>query len=160
MIRKVEKADLQRIAEIHVFGWRSAYRGIVPDDKLFNKMTVANHLEGAQKRYIENGGENYVFDDGIIKAMLTIGACRDEDKPNAFELWGIYVEPLMKRQGIGTQLVQFCESQAKERGYKEICLYVLEKNLVGRNFYEKMGFKADGHRNPKDDWEVRYVKQL
>ncbi|MCL2603136.1 MAG: hypothetical protein FWD90_01500 [Defluviitaleaceae bacterium] len=29
MIRRMEEADITRVAEIHVFGWRCAYRGFI-----------------------------------------------------------------------------------------------------------------------------------
>ena len=156
----METADIPRAAEIHVFGWRCAYRGIIMDEVLFKDRTVAKSMERFAE-YINNpASEDYVYDDGLIKAFMTIGACRDEDKPNSFELWGIYVEPLMKGLGIGSKMVAFCEKRARERGYNEITLWVLEKNEESRKFYEKMGFAPDGKKNPKDPWEIRYVKKL
>ncbi len=71
--------------------------------------------------------------------MFCNGNCRDEDKPNSFELWGIYVEPLKKRQGIGTKLVKFCEEEALKRGFTEVCLWVLEKILTPERFMKKWG---------------------
>ena len=32
MIRAMEISDIPRVAEIHVFGWRSAFRGIISDE--------------------------------------------------------------------------------------------------------------------------------
>jgi len=40
MIRRAKVDDANRIAEIHVFGWRCAYRGIVSDEYLFGKASV------------------------------------------------------------------------------------------------------------------------
>ncbi len=107
--------------------------------------------------------ESYVFDDGIIKAILTIGVCRDDDKSNSFELWGIYVDPFMKRQGVGSKMVQFCEEKAIERGFKEICLWVLEQNMSARMFYEKLGYLPDGNNKFIESLsviEMRYSKRL
>ena len=164
MIRPMALADVPRVAEIHVFGWRTAFRGIVSDEILFGKRSVAGSMQRF-KETLGSGeyGETYVFDDGLIKAFMTIGVCRDEDKQNAFELGGIYVEPLMKRQGIGASLVEFCEKIATERGYKEICLWVLEGNYNSQRFYEKMGFAADGTRKFLENIQAtatRYVKLL
>ena len=163
MIRPAKIDDTNRMAEIHVFGWRTAYRGIIADDILFKRRNVADSNDWFSKAIINGTEENYVFDDGIVKGFMNIGKCRDEDKPHSFELWGIYVEPLMKNQGIGSQFIKFCEQQAKERGYKEICLWVLEKNMNARKFYEKHGYRTDGtkkndERNSVID--IRYVKNL
>lgn len=161
-IRLVDADDIPRVAEIHIFGWRCAYRGIISDDILFNKRSVAECItRWHEERVYNKESETYVYDDGIVKAFLTIGRSRDKDKPNAFELWGIYVDPSFKRQGIGKQLVTFCENKAKERGFKEIILHVLEKNKNSRKFYEKMGYKTDGMRVFLDEinaFEIRYVK--
>ena len=160
VIRAMRHSDVPRVAEIHVFGWRSAYRGIVPDDYLFNNMLVPKRIE-AFYVLLSGSGENYVFDDGIIKAFLTVGKCRDEDKPEAFELCGLYVEPLMKRQGIGAIMAGHCEKRAADRGFREICLWVLEKNAASRAFYEKMGYLPDGARKFLEHInadEIRYSK--
>jgi putative acetyltransferase len=83
--------------------------------------------------YFENAvrnetDESYVYDDGIVKGFLTIGACRDENKANSFELWGIYVDPLMKNQGIGTEMVRFCEEEAARRGFRDIYPRLFKSN--------------------------------
>jgi len=163
MIRTFKLSDAPRVAEIHVFGWRCAYRGIVSDEILFNDMLVSARIPRFENFASNSGAKSYVYDDGIIKAFMTIGACRDKDKPNSFELWGIYVEPLMKRQGIGTRLIKFCEKKAVDLRYNEICLWVLEKNVDSRCFYEKHGFVADGTSKYLENikaTEVRYVKVM
>ena len=163
MIRTMEITDLPRVAEIHVFGWRSAYRGIISDEYLFNKMLVSRRMSSFESAVKNNTEESYVYDDGMIKAFMTIGDCRDEDKPGAFELWGIYVEPFMKRQGIGSILMDYCERIAIERGFSEICLWVLEDNTEGRSFYEKLGYVPDGAKKRIDFLsvtEMRYTKKL
>ena len=163
MIRVIKLSDIPRLAEIHVFGWRNAYRGIVSDEILFNQRLVSLSITRFEKAFHDNAEETYVFDDGIIKAFLTIGVCRDEDKSESFELWGIYVEPLMKRQGIGSIMVGYCEKIAIERGYKEVCLWVLEENTDARVFYEKLGFLPDGSKKYLEKisaMEIRYCKKF
>jgi len=163
MIRPMELSDVNRAAEIHVFGWRSAYRGIVSDSFLFNEMLVSKRIGGFYNAVCNNTEESYVYDDGIIKAILTIGPCRDIDKLNSFELWGIYVDPFMKRQGIGSVLVRYCEEKAIERRFNEVCLWVLEKNASAREFYKKLGYSPDGSKkfiNMLSVSEIRYTKNL
>ena len=163
MIRAMLISDVPRVAEIHVFGWRSAYRGIVSDDFLFNKMLVSKRINSFENAIRNQTEENYVFDDGIIKAILTIGICRDADKIKSFELWGIYVDPFMKRQGIGSLMVEYCEKTAIKRDYNEVCLWVLEKNADARLFYEKLRYYPDGTKKYIDflaATEIRYSKNL
>ena len=163
MIRPMQASDIPRIAEIHVFGWRCAYRGFISDEHLFKTMLVSKRMVKFEEYFSRGEYDSYVFDDGIIKAFLTIGPCRDEDKPEAFELGGIYVDPCMKGQGIGTALVAHCEKIAAERGYNEICLWTFEKNAPSRAFYEKLGYITDGATQivePFGAVGVRYCKQI
>ena len=163
MIRTMALSDVPRVAEIHVFGWRDAYRGIISDDYLFNKMLVSKRIKYFEDAVNNHTEESYVFDEGILKAFMTIGACRDTDKPDSFELWGIYVDPFMQRHGIGSIMLDFCEREAEERGYKEIVLWVLEKNANAIEFYRKLGYMPDGSIKTIDLLavsEVRYIKHI
>ena len=163
MIRKMELPDINRVAEIHVFGWRSAYRAFISDDFLFNKITVSKSMRNFENAISHNAQESYAYDDGILKAFMTIGTCRDADKTESFELWGIYVDPYMQRQGIGSKMITFCETKATERGYADICLWVFEKNQNARLFYEKFGYRPDGTRKDIEflaATEMRYIKHF
>jgi putative acetyltransferase len=162
MIRPTTIEDIPRCAEINVFGWRAAHRGIATDEFLFNEMTVVKRMEKWQGTF-NVGCENYVYDDGIVKGVLTVGLCRDEDREGQFELYGLYVDPCMHRQGIGRALVDYCEQLAAERGFIDISLWTFEQSKNARAFYEKMGFAIDGvtmvherHNAPA----VRYVKVI
>ena len=163
VIRPMQLSDVPRVAEIHVFGWRCAYRGIVSDEHLFNTLLVSKRMERFEESLRINDYENYVYDDGIIKAFLTVGPCRDEDRPEAFELWGIYVDPCMQGQGIGTALVAYGENIAARHGYNEICIWTFEKNAPARAFYEKHGYAPDGATQivePYGAGGVRYHKNI
>jgi ribosomal protein S18 acetylase RimI-like enzyme len=144
MIRKVNVEDIPRLAEIHVFAWRCAYKDFISMEYLVNKMTVKNR-EKAFNEYLsnkENIEKNYVYEeDNMIKGFMTIGDCRDEDKDElTFELMGIYIDPLFQRQKIGTKFVEKCINEARKHEKKEITLWVFEKNIESIKFYQKMGF--------------------
>lgn len=164
MIRKVKESDSQRLAELHIFGWRNAYKDFISHDFLYNIMNIEYDTKMFNKAFNEKTEETYVYEeDGEVKAFLTIGKCRDKDKPDSFELWGIYVDPSSLRQGIGYELLKFCEDEAVKRGYKEITLWTWEKNMIGRNFYEKNGYTPDGMAKGIiyfKEVEMRYVKKL
>ena len=150
MIRIACVEDSSRIAEIHVFGWRCAYKEFISVEYLYKKLSVKireeKFIQFLSNKNINN--ENFVYEDqNIIRAFLTIGDCRDEDKNDeTFELMGIYVDPLFQRQKIGTKLVNFCIEKAIDKNKKEIILWVFEKNNESIKFYEKMGFNKDGKK--------------
>jgi ribosomal protein S18 acetylase RimI-like enzyme len=172
MIRKAVVEDAGRLAEMHIGGWRHAYRGIIADAFLFGKLDVCRRAENIRKELEEGAGEHYVAErGGVAAAFMVMGPSRDEDKrgEGKFELWAIYSEPALKRSGLGGELLAFCEREAGLRGMREVSLWVLERNAAGRAFYEKHGYRPDGARKvlerlPSADTgpvaEIRYVKSL
>lgn len=165
MVRSATIPDAGRLAEIHVFGWRNAYRGIVSEDILFRRFSVEKRTNTFRQALEEQSEETYVFEeDGIIKGFMTIGDSRDQDRSDeTFELWGIYVDPLMLRNGIGGELLRYCETEAWKRAKKEVTLWVLAQNTIGRNFYEKHGYQPDGTQKLIEHYqleEIRYRKRI
>ena len=162
MIRKATIGDCLRIAEIHVFGWRCAYKNFIPLDFLFNTMTVKKHKEKWVEILVANEktNETYVFEeDNILKGFMTIGDCRDDDKDeNTFELWGIYIDPIFQRQHIGSTLVDYCIIEAIGRNKKEIIIWVFEKNKDSIEFYKKTGFSPDGENKIYETFNEKIIR--
>ncbi|OGR42657.1 MAG: hypothetical protein A2X35_01525 [Elusimicrobia bacterium GWA2_61_42] len=172
MVRKAKIEDAERLAEIHIFGWRNAYRKILTDKFLFDELRVCRRAEGFKKVVAEGLEELYVAErQGVVAGFLSIGEPRDADKTKAaaLELWAIYVDPVIMREGVGAELLEFCEQQGAVRGRKEVFLWVLEENAIGRSFYKKHGYVPDGTRKVLTRLlsasgmpvaEVRYVKAI
>jgi putative acetyltransferase len=162
MIRPATHNDIPRICEINVFAWRITHRGIASDDYLFNERTVVKRIERLQKTF-NVGVENYVYDDGVLKGSLTVGLSKDDDRQNKFELYALYVDPCMQRQGIGKILIQYAEQLAAQRGYQDISIWTFEQNINARAFYEKMGYTHDGVTMIHETFHapaVRYIKNI
>ena len=168
MIRIANIEDSSRMAEIHVFGWRCAYKDFIPLDYLYNKFTVKVREEKFREYFsIKHDNEEiYVYEhQNIVKAFLTIGNFRDDDDKDKkiFELMAIYVHPLFQRQKIGTKLVEFCIKEAISKNKEELVLWVFEKNKESIKFYEKMGFKKDGKKKLMEffnEYAIRMSKKL
>jgi len=144
MIRKMDLADVPRVAEVWMFSWRNAFRGIISDEDLFKGRLVVDGITMFEETLKKNTSQNYVFDDGIIKAFLTMYPCQDEDKAGTFELAALYVDTFFQKQGIGAQMIEFFEEQVRRCGCNEVCLWTLEKSRDSRAFYEKVGYVHDG----------------
>jgi ribosomal protein S18 acetylase RimI-like enzyme len=54
----------------------------------------------------------------------------------------LYVDPLHRRQGIGTTLIHQAEAWATERGDRQIGLQVFSHNQPALHLYEKLGYKT------------------
>ncbi|MBR6165187.1 MAG: GNAT family N-acetyltransferase [Clostridia bacterium] len=164
MIREATVNDSARIAEIDVISSRYAYKGIVPDECLYNDLSVENRIPVHKKWIAEKRFGIYAYEDagtGIIQGMMGIGMSEDDDKQGAFELHYIYVDPDYVRMGIGSEMLQFFEQKGKEKGCPEYVVWVLEENEIGRNFYEKNNYRSDGKEKIFKRWnkrEIRYVK--
>ena len=164
MIREATIQDSGRIAEIEVFSSRYAYKNAVADECLYRDLSVENRIPVYTRWIGEKRFELYVCEDsdtGIVKGMMGIGMCEDDDKENAFELHFIYVDPDFVRAGYGSEMLQFFEQKGKEKGCREFVIWVLEENEMGRNFYEKHNYHSDGKEKIFRRWnkrEIRYVK--
>lgn len=135
MLRKAGNKDISRIAEILIFTKRTTYRPIFKNDNVsFNEMQVLNEIEKlSQPSALDN---IYVYDDGIVKAMVKIEDVGEKTKVSEF-----FVDPFFQGEGIGTKILNNVIEKSKE-----VFLYVLDKNERAIRFYVKMGFKYTGEK--------------
>jgi ribosomal protein S18 acetylase RimI-like enzyme len=140
-IRVATDSDARAIAEIHVRGWRSAYRDVVPQAHL-DSLSVAMR-EASWASAIKMGEPQILVaesDTGVI-GWVAFGRCRDPDKPDhAGELWAIYVSPEQVGQGVGRELWLRAFAELRRLGYLEVSLWVLAQNDRACQFYAKAGF--------------------
>jgi GNAT superfamily N-acetyltransferase len=94
--------------------------------------------------------------DAQVVGFASCGACRDDDRPGARELWALYVLPDWWGTGTGAALVEAA-------GALDV-VWVLEGNARAIAFYGQQGFRPDG-RTKSVDWlpephptELRYVR--
>ncbi len=135
MLRKAGNRDISRIAEILIFTKRTTYRPIFKNDNVsFNEMQVLKEIEKlSQPSALDN---IYVYDDGIVKAMVKIEDIGEKTKVSEF-----FVDPFFQGEGIGTKILNNVIEKSKE-----VFLYVLDKNERAIRFYVKMGFKYTGEK--------------
>lgn len=159
MIRYAETQDISRIAELLVFGKRTAYRDIFQDDVgSFQGLQVLDVIEKYRQNpdLLEN---TLVYEDGIVKGMIG----RQDFGKDEIELCDFYVEPVFQRMGIGRELLRFFLREAEAAQKKKVFLWVLRENLSARAFYERNGFAPDGQEKPVEGTQVielRYGKDL
>ena len=124
-IRKAEKDDSCRIAEIIVFNNRLNFFPIFKcEEYSFKELQVSRLMKDYESDTALS--ETYVYDDGIIRGFVRI---------NEKELTKLYVDSFFQSKGTGKALLDFA---AKERGVN--FLWALEKNERAMKFYERNGF--------------------
>lgn len=162
-IRRAERAELARIAEIHVDSWRAAYRGLIPDARL-DSLSVETCLVAWEKWFSQPEAELWVARrEGRIEGFGRLQPATDDDLPTHYgELTHLYLDPAAYGTGIGAPLFERVLESAIAHPYLGVALWVLEENARARSFYEGMGLVADGGRQSKSDrvgegvYEVRY----
>lgn len=159
MIRKANEKDLPRIAEIIIFGKRTAYRPIFQNDKMsFQELTVVKlYRELCEMPTVWKN--MFVYDDGIIKGVIGWTTVDEED---TIELNNFYVEPVFQGQGIGSQMIARIMEELKPE-YRKIMLWVIKDNVSARSFYESKAFKRTGRERiieGTEKMDVQYIREL
>ncbi|MFJ5995058.1 GNAT family N-acetyltransferase [Streptomyces sp. NPDC092370] len=162
-------ADCDRVAEIRIRGWQSAYRGLIPQSYL-DGLSVEEDAE-RRRTYLSQGDGsvvNLVAEDsgGEIVGWACHGPYREGEvlTPDV-ELYAVYVHPDQVGRGVGRALLAEAVARCTAAGHGRLLLWVLKGNDRARRFYERAGFRADGVEEPFEVEgvavpEVRYARTL
>jgi len=147
IIRKATVEDACNYAACHIACWRDAYIGMIPDEYLDNLPSEQERRTERfrQTLYEPNGCQYYCAElDGEMVGMLIFNKSRDEDKPDAGEIYAIYLRGKLWGKGYGREMMDFALDELNHMGHRETVVWVLEENARARRFYEKCGFHPDG----------------
>lgn len=169
-IREATPEDSAAIAGVQVRAWQWAYRKQLPD-ALLDGMSVEQRTEvwGQILGRDRQSALTWVAElDGMPIGFASAGHCRDTDMPSGTgELYAVYLaEEQYTRHSVGTML--FVEASNFLRGELDcssVTAWVVETNIIARNFYESLGFRPDGATQRQEEsgatWtEVRYSMEL
>lgn len=145
-IRKANKNDISRIAEILIFTKRMNYRFIFHNDKVsFGEMQVLPLAESfLQDLSLLNN--YYVYDDEFVKGIIKI---------NENEVNELYVDSFFQSQEIGGRLLDFAVNNKKASH-----LWILEKNENAISFYKRHGFALTNERKFQEGTTEYIVKMV
>ena len=168
-VREMTLADCDRVSEIRVRGWQSAYRGLMPQPYL-DGLSVTEDAERRRALFTRApaGLVNLIAEDdaGDVVGWACHGPYREGELRTAdAELYAIYVDPGRFGGGVGQALLRESVRRGAAAGHPRMLLWVLEGNARARHFYERAGFHADGTVESSDvDGvavpEVRYARPL
>ena len=148
VIRSAEIEDAAGIARVRAESWRSAYRGIVPDE--FLDAIDVNEWSERQRRNMEDVPDNLVSfvaeTEGLVVGWAVGGPNREINLDYAGELYAIYLLPDYQRRGIGQQLTEATARWLIGEGLSSMILWVLRENYPARSFYEALGGYLCGER--------------
>lgn len=143
-VMQVETAlvdDSYAIASAQVRSWQVAYADIFLPSYL-DGLNVESRAERWRKILTANESTTYVArQDADVAGFVSFGKCRDEGASlNQGEIWALYVAPTHWGKRFGAALLESAILALKARGFAQISLWVLTKNLRGIGFYQYFGF--------------------
>ncbi|MEX2280447.1 MAG: GNAT family N-acetyltransferase [Acidimicrobiia bacterium] len=83
--------------------------------------------------------------DGVVGIA---GAYQPEDDPDARNIYGVWVEPALRGQGLARRLVETVVAWAESAGAERCQLWVAETNAPAVALYDALGFEDTGLRQP------------
>ena len=139
MIRAAELNDAAEIARVHVAAWRSTYRGLLADDFLAS-LSETGYTD--RWRRVIGDGASRVFvveePEGVI-GFASGGRERAGESGFGGELYAIYIVEGSQRRGHGRELVRAVADALREKGLRDMIVWVLRDNTPAREFYERLG---------------------
>lgn len=143
MIRPLEERDIEIVCTIVNENWKNVYSEYI-NPMLLNADGCAERICRLKSDFSSHRLSEYVWEEqNQVSAMLSFGDTADTDITEAFEIWRIYVDAHFQQKGIGKQLLDFAEQQAKKQGYKRIVIWAFKSNHRAISFYQKQGYCID-----------------
>ncbi|WP_445667619.1 GNAT family N-acetyltransferase [Oceanobacillus sp. FSL K6-0251] len=141
-IRKASKEDIKSIAKVYVDGWKTTYKGFVPDNYL--ESLAYGEAEQKWMSFLSSENDPFIY-IAVNEEGKTIGFAAgkrlNHDKFDG-ELYALYLLPKSRGTGTGRQLVSVIAKHLIEQGVNSMMVWVMEQNRSGLGFYERMGGKA------------------
>jgi len=141
ILREATGHDAAAIAKLHADSWRSAYRGMLCDEYLDNRV----HIERAalwQQRFSERAEKPFFAILAEAENGLAGCACvfPDEHPTYGAFLDNLHVVPIRTGQGIGRRLLSaIAERLLADERCGGLYLWVIEQNVRARQFYARAG---------------------
>ncbi len=160
-IRYAAPGDAEGIGQVHVSAWQWAYRGLIPEEYL-NELDPSRRAVNWERVL---GGDQSSWPIVAVHQNQIVGFChaarsRDDDAaPLVGEVTAIYLMKEIIGTEVGWRLWQAALSHLADLGCKEVTVWVLEDNIRGRRFYERVGLMLDGAMK-SDDRRGFHVKEV
>jgi GNAT superfamily N-acetyltransferase len=107
----------------------------------------AMNLSAEQWRHMTTDWNYFLAFDGSRAVGMASGGLYPP-RPTMRWLYGMYVAPEWRGTGVAQRLVNVVASWARREGVDFLGLHVTESVDRARRFYERVGFVADGEREP------------
>ena len=139
-VRDAELSDANDLSLVYQISWKTAYKGMVPDEYLYN--LSQDHWTESFKKWINDKEKkvNVLLDNSKIIGGIVYGKARQENLGNCGEIISLYVLPEYFGKGAGRLLMDCAIKNLKLATYSKVYIWVLDKNIRAQKFYRKYGF--------------------
>lgn len=152
VVRDATEADTEAIVGLTASGWRVAYTGIVPAERIADLPIAAwrHDISSGLREPVADSFTRVAEVDGEIAGYCFVAAPGRDEEPDSSvaEVVAIYVDPARWMKGIGRALMESVTKIAAEAGYPEMTLWTFERNAQARAFYARLGWQRDEERRP------------
>lgn len=140
-VRPATIDDARQIAEVHVAGWKTTYRSILPAAVL--ETVSVEKREAFWKETLSKPGAESITLVGCDTAGQVVGfASGGRERTGRLgrdgELYAIYLLEAVRGQGLGRLLAGRIAGELQSRGFSSMAVWVLALNPY-RKFYEALG---------------------
>lgn len=122
------------------------YRELLPDENFGHlAQTVEQYFSGQTPLWWVEPEDSSQSNCHPVRrvACLWLGNAVDQIRGDRHtHIFLLYVDPDHRRRGIGSALMQWAETWAKERGDRQIGLQVFQSNQTALTFYQNLGYQA------------------
>lgn len=144
LIRAAVLDDAEALTDLHLDVWEEAYAGLMPDEIFAVRRAQRTERIKRWRSNIETGPiSNWVLEPdepGRLLGFACAGPGRDDDPGlPPLELSALYVRAEKYGAGLGHALLRAVIEDAAAY------LWVLDGNQRATAFYERQGFRFDGH---------------
>ncbi|GAB3761602.1 ribosomal protein S18 acetylase RimI-like enzyme [Nocardioides ginsengisegetis] len=138
-IRLAVPDDAEALTHLHLDCWDDAYTGLIPQGVLDERRANVAQRVDKWRGILGQSTNTMVAEttEGLV-GFVSSGPVRDEDR-TGLELWALYARAEVWGTGVGHALL------VASIGDAPASLWVLEGNDRAIGFYERQGFRRDGH---------------
>lgn len=157
--------DWMELGELQARSYHDAYRGLLPGAFL-ERVTAESRQAQCRERLRESESTErtailYIGHKAAGYISLTLPSDASDD---AGEITALYLLREYCGRGLGTRLMDWALARLAERDCRLAGLWVLEKNVGARRFYERYGFRATDEtrviQRGDDFVQLRYEKEM
>jgi GNAT superfamily N-acetyltransferase len=137
-ILPVAETDLPAIARLAGVIWPECYAGIISREQIEFMLARMYSLDVLRDEISAQGIRFYrLVVDGREKGFASIGPLKT---PGVWKLHKIYLCPEIHGRGLGSRMLQHCQSEAWRFGARRLILSVNKRNTRAITAYQRNGF--------------------